>query len=163
MEFYMPLSNVSETIGVEEEIIKNTLERRDADIEPYLRVVSARAEGNSATKPQLQLRVDGLAPLIKKLSYNIPTDDIIENLICQIVLLTHITEMNVRLEDENQALRAENQHLRETVAALDEENDELVAKVEENQQLHVQVEDLTSQLKEKEAKTWVARIFPGRD
>lgn len=162
MEFYMPLSNVSETIGVEEEIIKNTLERRDADIEPYLRVVSVRAEANGTTLPQLQLRIDGLAPLIKKLSYNMPTDDIIENLICQVVHLTHITDINAHLEEENQALRGENQHLRETVDALDAENDELIAKVKENQNLHSQVEDLTLQLKEKET-TWVKRLFPGRN
>lgn len=163
MDFYMPLSNVSETIGVAEEIIKTTLERREPDIEPYLRVVSARAEGSGTTRPQLELRVDGLAPLIKKLSYNIPTDDIIENLICQVVHLTHTTEMNAILEEENQALRDENQHLRATFAALDEENDELAAKVEENQQLHAQVEDLTTQLKEKENQTWVTRLFPGRN
>lgn len=162
MEFYMPLSNVSETIGVEEEIIKNTLERRDEDIEPYLRVVSVRADANGTTLPQLQLRIDGLAPLIKKLSYNMPTDDIIENLICQVVHLTHITDINAHLEEENQALRGENQHLRETVAALDAENDELIAKVKENQNLHTQVEDLTLQLKEKET-TWVKRLFPGRN
>lgn len=162
MEFYMPLSNVSETIGVEEEIIKNTLERRDADIEPYLRVVSVRADANGTTLPQLQLRIDGLAPLIKKLSYNMPTDDIIENLICQVVHLTHITDINTHLEEENQTLRGENQHLRETVDALDAENDELIAKVKENQNLHAQVEDLTLQLKEKET-TWVKRLFPGRN
>ncbi len=163
MEFYMPLSNVSETIGVEEEIIKNTLERRDADIEPYLRVVSARAEANGSTRPQLQLRIDGLAPLIKKLSYNMPTDDIIENLICQVVHLTHITDINAHLEAENQALRDENQHLQETIDALDAENDELIEKVEENQNLYAQVEDLTRQLKEKETTTWVKRLFPARD
>lgn len=162
MEFYMPLSNVSETIGVEEEIIKNTLERRDADIEPYLRVVSVRADANGTTLPQLQLRIDGLAPLIKKLSYNMPTDDIIENLICQVVHLTHITDINTHLEEENQTLRGENQHLRETVDALDAENDELIAQVKENQNLHAQVEDLTLQLKEKET-TWVKRLFPGRN
>ena len=67
MDLYMNPSEVSEIIGVEEGIINLTLERRDVDIEPYLRVVSvASEEPEGSTKPQIQLRVDGLAPLIKK-------------------------------------------------------------------------------------------------
>ncbi|MXV74966.1 hypothetical protein F4Z99_11925, partial [Candidatus Poribacteria bacterium] len=78
MDLYMNPSEVSEIIGVEEGIIIRALERQDVEIEPYLRVVSAPSEEpGSPTKPRVQLRVDGLAPLIKKLTYNIPTDDII--------------------------------------------------------------------------------------
>ena len=154
MDLYMHPSEISEIIGVEEEIINRTLERRDAEIEPYLRVVSApSAEPGSSTKPQMQLRVDGLAPLIKKLTYNIPTDDIIENLSCQIIDITYLRETCDRLEAENKALIAENTQLRETVESFQAERGDWSA----------QVDDLTSQLTQEQSKGWVSRLLKRKD
>lgn len=154
MDLYMNPSEVSEIIGVEEGIINRTLERRDEEIEPYLRVVSARSkEPGSSTKPLMQLRVDGLAPLIKKLTYNIPTDDIIENLSCQIIDITYLRETCDRLEAVNKALIAENTQLRETVESFQAERGDWSA----------QVDDLTNQLTEEQSKSWVSRLLKRKD
>lgn len=154
MDLYMNPSEISEIIGVEEGIINSALKRRDAEIEPYLRVVSAPSdEAGSATKPQIQLRVDGLAPLIKKLTYNIPTGDIIENLSCQIIDITYLRETCDKLESENQALIAENTQLREMVESFQTERGNWSA----------QVEDLTSQLTREQSKSWVTRLLKRKD
>lgn len=154
MDLYMNPSEISEIIGVEEGIINSVLKRRDVEIEPYLRVVSAPSdEAESATKPQIQLRVDGLAPLIKKLTYNIPTDDIIENLSCQIIDITYLRETCDKLESENQALIAENTQLREMIESFQTERGNWSA----------QVEDLTSQLTREQSKSWVTRLLKRKD
>ena len=154
MDLYMNPSEVSEIIGVEEGIIIRALERQDVEIEPYLRVVSIPSEEpGSSTKPSVQLRIDGLAPLIKKLTYNIPTDDIIENLSCQIIDITYLRETCDRLEKENQALIAENTQLREMIESFQTERGDWSA----------QVEDLTSQLTREQSKSWVARLLKRKD
>ena len=154
MDLYMNPSEVSEIIGVEEGIIIRALERQDVEIEPYLRVVSVPSEEpGSSTKPSMQLRVDGLAPLIKKLTYNIPTDDIIENLSCQIIDITYLRETCDRLEAENEALIAENTQLRETVESFQAERGDWSA----------QVDDLTNQLTQEQAKGWVNRLLKRKD
>ena len=112
-------SDVAEIIGVDEEIIKQTLNRKHQDIEPYLRVVSAPSdEDNAEPKAILQLRIDGLAPLITQLSYNIPTNDIIENLICQIVHIAYLRETNEKLEAEIETLKNNIKSLHEERADL---------------------------------------------
>ena len=154
MDLYMNPSEVSEIIGVEEGIINLTLERRDVDIEPYLRVVSAPSKGSEgSTKPQIQLRVDGLAPLIKKLTYNIPTDDIIENLSCQIIDITYLRETCAKLEAEKQALVIENTQLRETVESFRTERTDW----------STQIEDLKNKLIEERSKGWMTRLLKRND
>ena len=154
MDLYLNPSKITEIIGVEKEIINRTLERRDVDIEPYLRVVSARSErqGNSP-KPQIELRIDGLALLIKKLTYNIPTDDIIENLSCQVFHITHLRETCDKLEEENQALIAENTQLQEAIESFQAEKRELSAEVDK----------LKSKLTEEQSKTWVDHLLKRKD
>jgi regulator of replication initiation timing len=154
MDLYMNPSEISKIIGVEEGIINRTLERRDVEIEPYLRVVSALSdELGGSTKPQMQLRVDGLAPLIKKLTYNITTDDIIENLSCQIIDITYLRETCDKLEAENKALVAENTQLREVIESFQTERGDW----------STQVEDLTSQLTREQSKSWVTRLLKRKD
>ena len=154
MDLYLTPSKITEIIGVEEEIINRTLERRDVDIQPYLRVVSAVLENpGDHPKPQIELRIDGLALLIKKLTYNIPTDDIIENLSCQVFHITHLRETCEKLEAENQALIAENEQLRERIGVFQTERGNLSAEVEE----------LKSQLIAEQSKTWVARLLKRGD
>ena len=154
MDLYMNPSEVSEIIGVEEGIINRTLERRDVEIEPYLRIISAPSENTGdSTQPQIQLRVDGLAPLIKKLTYNIPTDDIIENLSCQIIDITYLRETCDKLQKENQALIAENVKLRETIESFQTERGDW----------STQVDDLTSQLTQEQSKNWVTRLLKRKD
>ncbi len=154
MDLYMNPSEVSEIIGVEEGIIIRALERRDVEIEPYLRVISAPSENQGdSTQPLIQLRVDGLAPLIKKLTYNIPTDDIIENLSCQIIDITYLRETGGKLEAENKALIAENTQLREVIESFQTERGDWSA----------QVENLTSQLTREQSKNWVTRLLKRKD
>lgn len=154
MDLYMNPSEVSEIIGVEEGIIIRALERRDVEIEPYLRVISAPSENQGdSTQPLIQLRVDGLAPLIKKLTYNIPTDDIIENLSCQIIDITYLRETCDKLEAENKALIAENTQLREVIESFQTERGDWSA----------QVENLTSQLTREQSKNWVTRLLKRKD
>lgn len=154
MDLYLNPSKITEIIGVEKEIINRTLERRDVDIEPYLRVVSAQSEkpGNSP-KPQIELRIDGLALLIKKLTYNIPTDDIIENLSCQVFHITHLRETCDKLEGENQALIAENTRLQEEIESFQAEKQELSAEVDR----------LKSKLIAEQSKTWVDHLLKRKD
>lgn len=150
MDLYVNPSEISQIIGVEEGIISRTLEQRDAVIEPYLRVVSARSEEpGGSTKPQIQLRIDGLAPLIKRLSYNIPTDDIIENLSCQVIDITYLRETCAKLETDKKALAAENAELRETVESFDVEQAKRSS----------QIEDLKRKLIEEQSKGWMDRLF----
>ena len=154
MDLYMNPSEISKIIGVEEGIINRTLERRDVEIEPYLRIVSASSdELGGSTKPQMQLRVDGLAPLIKKLTYNITTDDIIENLSCQIIDITYLRETCDKLEAENKALIAENTQLREMIESFQTERGDW----------STQVENLTSQLTREQSKSWVTRLLKRKD
>lgn len=154
MDLYLNPSKITEIIGVEEEIINRTLERRDVDIEPYLRVVSAPPENpGGRPKPQIQLRIDGLALLIKKLTYNIPTDDIIENLSCQIFHITHLRETCERLEEQNKALIAENEQLQERIEDFQTEKENL----------STEVNKLESQLIAEQSKTWVDRLLKRGD
>ena len=154
MDLYLNPSKITEIIGVEEGIINRTLERRDVDIQPYLRVVSAPPENpGDRGKPQVELRIDGLALLIKKLTYNIPTDDIIENLSCQIFHITHLRETCEKLEEENQALIAKNEELREQ---LQEKIESFQA---ERGTLSAEVNELKNQLTEEQSKTWITRLL----
>lgn len=154
MDLYLNPSKITEIIGVEEEIINRTLERKDVDIEPYLRVVSTPSENpDGRPRPQIQLRIDGLALLIKKLTYNIPTDDIIENLSCQIFHITHLRETCEKLEGENKTLIAENKQRQERIEALQTEREALSTKVNA----------LESQLITEQSKTWVDRLFKRGD
>ncbi len=128
MDLYLNPSDVAEIIGVDEDIITQTLERKTPEIEPYLRVISGSSNTESDTEAILQLRIDGLAPLITQLSYNIPTNDIIENLICQIVHIAYLRESiekleleKIKLDDTVQTLQQENSDLRIEINQLKEE------------------------------------------
>lgn len=150
MDLYLKPSEISEIIGVEEGIISRTLERQDADIKPFLRVISAPSEGHGgSTTPQIQLRIDGLAPLIKRLSYNMPTDDIIENLSCQVIDITYLRETCTKLEADKQTLAAENAELREKIESFEVERADWVS----------QIEDLKDKLAEERSKGWMDRLL----
>ena len=139
MDLYLNPSHVSEVIGVDEEIIKQTLERKHTDIEPFLRVVSSPSEDSDATPiAMFQLRIDGLAPLIKLLSFNIPTNDIIENLISQVVHITFLREDNENLQNDIIELKKKIKILQE-----------------EKADLRVQINNL----QEEQRKSWINRLF----
>ncbi len=138
MELYLNPSDVAEVIGVDEEIIKQTLNRKHSEIEPFLRVVSAVSEEGAEPKAILQLRIDGLAPLITQLSFNIPTNDIIENLICQVVHIAYLRENSEKSEKEIVELR-----------------EKIISLQEERADLRIQIKNL----EEEKSKTWKDRLF----
>jgi len=133
-------SDVAEIIGVDEDIIKQTLERKPPEIEPFLRIVAAPSDGTETeeSQPILQLRIDGLAPLITQLSFNIPTNDIIENLICQIIHIAYLRENNEKLEVEIGTLK-----------------DKVKSLQEERADLRVQINNL----QDEQSKSWKDRLF----
>ncbi len=154
MDLYMNPSEISEIIGVEEGIISRTLERQDADIKPFLRVVSAPSDKpGGITAPQIQLRIDGLAPLIKRLSYNMPTDDIIENLSCQVIDITYLRETCAKLEADKQKLATENAELRETIESFNVQREKWSS----------EIKDLRSKLLKEQSKGWVDRLLKRKD
>ncbi len=139
MDLYLSPSDISEVIGVDEEIIKQTLDRKYPEIEPFLRVVSSPSEiEGEKPKATFQMRIDGLAPLITQLSFNIPTDEIIENLICQVVHIAYLRENNEKLETEIAKLR-------EDIRVLQEERADL----------RIQINNL----QEEKPKSWKDRLF----
>ena len=133
MDLYLNPSDVAEVIGVDESIIKQALEKKTPEIEPYLKVISGNSETETETTAILQLRIDGLAPLITQLSFNIPTNEIIENLICQIVHIAYMKETIEKIE-------LEKNELDNTVQSLQQENSELRIEI--------------NQLKEEIPKNW---------
>ncbi len=142
MELYLNSADISEVIGVEEKIIKQTLDRKHPEIEPFLRVVSSPTEEGENPKAIIQLRIDGLSPLITQLSFNIPTNEIIENLICQVVHIAYLRENNEKLEIEIAELR-------ENVKSLQEERADL----------RIQINNL----QEEKPKSWKDRFFKNED
>ena len=120
------------------QIIKQILDRKTPEIAPFLRTVAAPSAEGEKPIAATQLRIDGLAPLITQLSYNIPTDEIIENLICQIVHIAYLRENNENLETEIVELR-------EKVKSLQEERADL----------RVQVNNLQAE----QSKGWKNRLF----
>lgn len=143
MDLYLNPSDISEVIGVDEVIIKQTLDRKYPEIEPFLRVVSSPSEiEGEKPKAALQMRIDGLAPLITQLSFNIPTNEIIENLICQVVHIAYLRENNEKLETEIAELR-------ENIRVLQEERADL----------RIQVNNL----QEEKPKSWKDRLFKTGD
>lgn len=133
MDLYLNPSDVAEVIGVDVSIIKQALERKTPEIEPFLRVISGNSETETETEAILQLRIDGLAPLITQLSFNIPTNEIIENLISQIVHIAYMQETIDKIE-------LEKNELYNTVQSLQQENSELRIEI--------------NQLKEEIPKNW---------
>ncbi len=172
MELYLNPAKITEITGVDEPLINRTLEQRDADIAPYLRVVSA-ASGDKGTrvKPQIELRIDGLAPFIKKLTDNTPADIIIENLSIQVVYVTQFRETSEKLEAEKLELLFENEKLHEKIEQLHREKQEFEAEINELERhlevselkMRLEVSELRAQLaenqKQEQPKSWIDRLL----
>ena len=106
----LTVSEIANMIGVEEAIIRQTLERHDEDLIPYLHDPDASGEeadvNISSSQPQtLLLKREGLPLLITKLAFNIPTSDIIENLASQVLHLMLVQEENADLTSKHQELQ----------------------------------------------------------
>lgn len=116
----LTLSEIANMIGVEEVIIRQTLERRDEDLVPYLPTLDASGEeadaNASPSQPQtLLLAREGLPLLITKLAFNIPTSDIIENLASQVLHLMLVQDENAGLTSKHQELQEQNDQLQHLI------------------------------------------------
>lgn len=126
----LTVSEIASMIGVEEAIIRQSLERRDEDLAPYLRDPDVSGEeagvNLSFSQPQtLLLEREGLPLLITKLAFNIPTSDIIENLASQVLHLTLVQEENADLTSKHQELQEQNEQLQQHTKELQQRVDTL--------------------------------------
>ena len=138
------VSEIANMIGVEETIIRQTLERRDEDLVPYLRDPDDSGEADvnvSSSQPQtLLLAREGLPLLITKLAFNIPTSDIIENLAAQVLHLTLVQEENADLTSKHQELQEQNEQLQHHTKELQQRVDALESELAEQIQLREKAE-----------------------
>ena len=141
----LTVSEIANMIGVEEAIIRQTLERRDEDLVPYLHDPDASGEGADANIPSSQPQVlllerEGLPLLITKLAFNIPTSDIIENLACQVLHLTLVQEENADLTSKHQELQEQNEQLQHHTKELQQRVNALEGELAEQIQLREKAE-----------------------
>ncbi len=141
----LTVSEIANMIGVEEAIIRQTLERRDEDLVPYLHDPDAsgeKADANvSPAQPQTPLlRREGLPLLITKLAFNIPTSDIIENLASQVLHLMLVQEENADLTNKHQELQEQNDRLQHHIKELQQRVDSLESELAEQIRLREKIE-----------------------
>lgn len=141
----LTLSEIANMIGVEEVIIRQTLERRDEDLVPYLPTLDASEEAADAnvspSQPQtLLLAREGLPLLITKLAFNIPTSDIIENLASQVLHLMLVQDENAGLTSKHQELQEQNDQLQHLIKDLQKRVEALEGELTEQIQLREEAE-----------------------
>ncbi|MFQ6041050.1 MAG: hypothetical protein ACE5PV_09350 [Candidatus Poribacteria bacterium] len=104
MKNQLTLTETSNLLGLEESTIEWIVAKNDPELEPYIQ----RKSGNgSSEKKRVTITLDGLPTLIKKLSYNIQTADIIENLSCQVLHLEVLRQENEELKKDKLKLQQE--------------------------------------------------------
>ena len=145
MSVPLTLSEIANMIGIEEAIIRQTLERRDEDLIPYLPTLNASGEEADASvspsqPPTLLLAREGLPLLITKLAFNIPTSDIIENLASQVLHLMLVQEENASLTSKHQELQEQNGQLAHLVKELQQKVEALHNELAEQIQLREEAE-----------------------
>ncbi len=141
----LTVSEIANMIGVEEPIIRQTLERRDEDLAPYLYDPDASGEAADANASPSQsqtllLKREGLPLLITKLAFNIPTSDIIENLASQVLHLMLVQEENTNLTSKHQELQEQNEQLQHYTNELQQRVDSLESELAEQIQLREEAE-----------------------
>ena len=146
------VAEIADLIGVEDTIIRRTIERRDDDLQPYLHEDSENSAQSQTDKnapgseqPTPLLDLEGLPLLITKLSFNIPTLDIIENLACQVLHLTVLREEKTDLSSKNRELLDQNVELQARIDHLQHQVEELQA-------------EITRQA-EMQSRSWIHKLF----
>ena len=142
----LSVPDIANIIGVDEDIITNTLAREDEELKPYLYVepvissqgnesleTSFAGESEAAQKTQTayMLGVEGLSVLITKLAFNIQTSDLIENLACQVLHLTVLQEDIAELKRRTRQLQFRNDELQHRLKRAQTENRNLKATLAE--------------------------------
>ena len=120
------VSEIASYIGVAEVIIQSVINRQDADLMPYLDEFALPDETDLQS-----FSIDGLPLLITKISYNIPTADIIDNLSLQVQHLVSQQEEIENLKKKSDQLAKHNEQLQDHINGLIKENEELQIKLHE--------------------------------
>ena len=120
------VSEIASYIGVAEVIVQSVINRQDADLMPYLDESALPDETNLQS-----FSIDGLPLLITKISYNIPTADIIDNLSLQVQHLVSQQEEIENLKKKSDQLAKHNEQLQDHINGLIKENEELQIKLHE--------------------------------
>jgi len=115
MEHLLTISEISKILGLDKMIIERIVERDEPDLAPYVhrwgsKIAKEYGENNigkTFNAGEWIIELEGLPVLIKELAYNIPTTDIIENLICQVLHLEVLMQENEKLREDNQRLNKE--------------------------------------------------------
>lgn len=141
----LTLSEIANMIGVEEVIIRQTLERRDEDLVPYLPALDASGEEadvnvSRSQSQTLLLAREGLPLLITKLAFNIPTSDIIENLASQVLHLMLVQDENAGLTSKHQELQEQNDQLQHLIKDLQKRVEALEDELTEQIQMREEAE-----------------------
>lgn len=120
------VSEIASYIGVAEVIVQSVINRQDADLIPYLDESLLSDETDLSS-----FSIDGLPLLITKISYNIPTADIIDNLSQQVQHLFSQQEEIENLKKINDQLVTHNKQLQDLADSLTKESEELQVKLNE--------------------------------
>ena len=120
------VSEIASYIGVAEVIVQSVINRQDADLMPYLDEFALPDETDLQS-----FSIDGLPLLITKISYNIPTADIIDNLSLQVQHLVSQQEEIENLKKKSDQLATHNEQLQDHINGLIKDNEELQIKLHE--------------------------------
>jgi len=127
MEHLLTISEISKILGLDKMIIERIIARDEPDLAPYVHRWGSKIAkeygdnnvGKAFNAGEWILELEGLPVLIKQLAYNIPTTDIIENLICQVLHLEVLIQENEALREENQGLNRELDAIKSQLSSIE--------------------------------------------
>lgn len=126
MQKKISVSEIASYIGVAEVVVQSVINRQDVDLIPYL---DESTQSNETGLPSFS--IEGLPLLVTKVSYNIPTADIIDNLSQKVQHLVLQQEEIENLKKTNDQLATSNEQLQGLINSLTTESEELQVKLDE--------------------------------
>ena len=126
MQKKISVSEIASYIGVAEVVVQSVINRQDVDLIPYL---DESIQSDETGLPRFS--VEGLPLLVTKVSYNIPTADIIDNLSQKVQHLVSQHEEIKNLKKTNDQLATSNEQLQDLINSLTAESEELQVKLDE--------------------------------
>ena len=126
MQKKISVSEIASYIGVAEVVVQSVINRQDVDLIPYL---DESIQSDETGLPRFS--VEGLPLLVTKVSYNIPTADIIDNLSQKVQHLVSQQEEIENLKKTNDQLAISNEQLQDLINSLTAESEELQVKLDE--------------------------------
>ena len=126
MQKKISVSEIASYIGVAEVVVQSVINRQDVDLIPYL---DESTQSDETGLPSFS--IEGLPLLVTKVSYNIPTADIIDNLSQKVQHLVLQQEEIENLKKTNDQLDTSNEQLQGLINSLTTESEELQVKLDE--------------------------------